>query len=197
MTVKRFVESVVAFLFLLDSVRHAGPPSRDSRADVSPEPYEARRGCARPVHAASGSTRVQAIVGVPVGGLDSVLSVVALLGGANSRHSPGLPGLSLEIGVSALGTLASIPSVLSISIDAPLSEVRTVPPGDVLAARAAAEGTEGSVTHLRETLGLDSRWTGTGVGVAVIDSGLQPQFGFAGRVRHFRDFTGAGGTLHG
>jgi subtilisin family serine protease len=57
--------------------------------------------------------------------------------------------------------------------DAPLSEVRTLPPGAVLAARAAEQGAEGSVTHLREALGLEGRWTGAGVGVAVIDSGLE------------------------
>ena len=84
------------------------------------------------------------------------------------------------------------PSILSISIDAPLLEARSLAPGGVLAKRATEPGTAGSVTHLRETLGLDGRWTGAGVGVAVIDSGLQPQAGFAGRIRAFRDFTGDG-----
>ena len=44
---------------------------------------------------------------------------------------------------------------------------------------------------LRETLGVgDSRWTGRGVGVAVIDSGLEMSAEFQGRVTAFYDMTG-------
>jgi serine protease AprX len=45
---------------------------------------------------------------------------------------------------------------------------------------------------LRATLGLGSTWTGDGVGVAVIDSGLEMSYEFQGRVRAFYDFTRGG-----
>ena len=44
---------------------------------------------------------------------------------------------------------------------------------------------------LRNTLGVgDSRWTGRGVGIAVIDSGLEMSAEFQGRVTAFYDMTG-------
>jgi serine protease AprX len=48
---------------------------------------------------------------------------------------------------------------------------------------------------LRQSLGVDgSKWTGRGVGVAVIDSGLESSSEFSGRVTAFYDFT-TGGTV--
>jgi subtilisin family serine protease len=50
-------------------------------------------------------------------------------------------------------------------------------------------------TVLRQTLGVNnSTWTGRGVGVAVIDSGLEMSSDFSGRVTAFYDFT-TGGTV--
>jgi serine protease AprX len=50
-----------------------------------------------------------------------------------------------------------------------------------------------TINTLRQTLGLTSgRLDGTGVGVAVIDSGLALSSDFSGRVRAFYDFTGGG-----
>jgi serine protease AprX len=196
MRMKRVVASVVAFLFLIVFLSRDGTLLARLAVEVCPASHtKLDAAMHNRIHAASSSSRLQAIVGVRVGTLDSVLSAVALLGAEIHAIHRGLPALSLEVGVSALGTLAALPSVLSISIDAPLSEARSLHPGDVLAARTVEEGAGGSVTHLRETLGLDGRLTGTGVGVAVIDSGLQAQVGFAGRVRAFQDFTGAGGPL--
>src|SRR5687767_7957857 len=43
---------------------------------------------------------------------------------------------------------------------------------------------------LRATLGLTGSWTGKGIGVAVIDSGLETSYDFDGRVVGFFDFTG-------
>ena len=43
---------------------------------------------------------------------------------------------------------------------------------------------------LRGTLAVNgSGWTGTGVTVALIDSGLEPSADFSGRIKAFRDFT--------
>jgi subtilisin family serine protease len=147
------------------------------------------------VHNAAGSARVQTIIRTPQNGLDALLGLIPFLGGTLRTVHRSISALTLETTVGALSTLGALPGVLSMSLDAPLLESRSLAPGDVLANRAALDGTAGSVTHLRETLGLDDRWTGAGVGVAVIDSGLQPQGGFAGRVRYFRDFTGTNSQL--
>lgn len=46
---------------------------------------------------------------------------------------------------------------------------------------------------LRSTLGInDTTWAGRGVGIAVIDSGLEMSYEFQGRVRAFYDFTTGG-----
>src|SRR5688572_13426601 len=52
------------------------------------------------------------------------------------------------------------------------------------------QGPEVPPAVLRATLGIDTRWTGRGVGVAVIDSGLEMSAEFQGRVNAFYDFTG-------
>jgi hypothetical protein len=45
---------------------------------------------------------------------------------------------------------------------------------------------------LRDTLGVGSTWTGRGIGVAVIDSGLEMSAEFENRVNAFYDFTRGG-----
>ena len=196
MTRKRIVATIVALTSLL-----VAPPGRGvARAQLTTLTcplFHAKLDAAvhDRIHNAPATTRIQTIVRTPLGGLDAVVNVVPLLGARIDAVHTGISALTLDIAVGSLATLASLSGVMSISLDAPLTESRSLAPGDVLAARAASDGTGGSVTHLRETLGLDDRWTGAGVGVAVIDSGLQPQSGFAGRVRDFRDFTGSNGTV--
>ena len=51
----------------------------------------------------------------------------------------------------------------------------------------------GAPAVFRQTLGVDSTsWTGKGVGVAVIDSGLEMSAEFQNRVKAFYDFTNGG-----
>lgn len=74
--------------------------------------------------------------------------------------------------------LARDPNVEGISVDAPV--------------HATDAGTSVSTVlgvGLRETLGVTSSWTGAGVGIAVIDSGLDATGDFGTRVRARYDFT--------
>ena len=72
-----------------------------------------------------------------------------------------------------LGTLVdTVGNVLDPALDSP-SSGEPVPP-----------------QVLRATLGLQDSWTGRGVTVAVIDSGLEMSSEFTGRVKAFYDFTG-------
>jgi serine protease AprX len=57
---------------------------------------------------------------------------------------------------------------------------------------ADTEGPAIAPAVLRETLGVDSTWTGRGVGVAIIDSGLEMSSEFENRLTAFYDFTKGG-----
>src|SRR5689334_231739 len=89
-----------------------------------------------------------------------------------------ISAITVEVPVDALDKLADMPGVVSISIDAPLGapQVSVVPTtiGDLL----------------RQDLGIPSGgYQGTGVGVAVIDSGIANLGTFSGRIRAFYEFT--------
>ena len=62
----------------------------------------------------------------------------------------------------------------------------------LLPSGADTEGPAVPPSVLRATLGVGSTWTGRGIGVAVIDSGLEMSSEFEGRVTAFYDFTRGG-----
>ena len=92
------------------------------------------------------------------------------------RRHPMINALTARVPVAALEGLSRNPFVLSISTDA------------VVFAEQAASG-----DSLRGTLGLSTgNQTGNRVGVAVIDSGLEPGPEFGDRIAGFYDFTQGG-----
>jgi serine protease AprX len=101
-----------------------------------------------------------------------------------------------------LGDRADVVSVASDAVVRPsgligglLGVVGAVVDGvvDVLLPNGAdTSGPAVSPALLRATLGVGSTWTGNGVGVAVIDSGIEMSYEFQGRVTAFYDFTGGG-----
>jgi serine protease AprX len=93
---------------------------------------------------------------------------------AKAQH-PLINAITVEIPLSALEGLARNPNVRNISLNAETSAYTSVAP------------TGGVV---RATLGLTSTSpTGTGVGVAVVDSGIAPSNVFGSRIVAFYDFT--------
>ena len=72
--------------------------------------------------------------------------------------------------------------VESISLDAEIRASQALP----------VPGTLESAAAIRGTLGLTTEWTGAGVGVALIDSGIEPSADFGGRIQGFYDFTQGG-----
>src|SRR5207248_11270811 len=71
------------------------------------------------------------------------------------------------------------PAVRSISVDAPLGALQTTdiqPTQQIVRAAVSSPG----------------GWTGAGVGVALIDSGIEPSADFSGRIAAFYDFTRGG-----
>jgi serine protease AprX len=103
-----------------------------------------------------------------------------------------------------LAALADDDSILSISADAVVrptgliggllgltTTVLTTVTDVILPGGADTSGPAVPPIVLRQTLGIDrSSWTGSGVGVAVIDSGLEMSPEFRGRVTAFYDMTG-------
>lgn len=95
---------------------------------------------------------------------------------------PSIGALAVEIHGPDVDSLVFDPAVEGILVDAPVHASDDDSSGSTL------RGLEG----LRETLGLTSSWTGSGIGIALIDSGLQPTKDFETRVRAFYDFTRGG-----
>jgi serine protease AprX len=100
--------------------------------------------------------------------------------------------VSSDAVVHAHGLLGGLTQLLGNVVNLALSTVTGLL-GDVVSILDPTENTQGPAVHpetLRATLGLDDRWTGRSVGVAVIDSGLEMSAEFQGRVTAFYDFTG-------
>ena len=174
MTVKHFVASAFALLLLLST---AGTAVAGHAALLCPASHAKLDAALHDrFHAAPGGSRVGDCQGERPA-LDTVAGLVALLGGQLHALHQGLSALTLEIEAGALGILAAAPSILSISIDAP---PRGAFPCTGRCARETRHrpGTAGSSRTCARRSGSTARWTGAGVGVAVIDSGLQPQAGF-------------------
>jgi serine protease AprX len=114
-----------------------------------------------PAEALEGLAKSTKVVGISA---DAVVRPTDLLGGLLGTVTKVLTGT-----VSTL--LDTVSNVLDPALDDP-SAGEPVPPA-----------------VLRATLGLQDSWTGKGVTVAVIDSGLEMSSEFQGRVKAFYDFT--------
>ena len=104
---------------------------------------------------------------------EAVQRLVTSLGGTAGRRLASVPGIVAEIPIAHLATLSSNPHVRAVTEDRAL--------------RGALDTTAGTIgaRWVGENLGLD----GTGVGVAIIDSGVTPGHDdLAGRIAHFVDF---------
>ena len=92
-----------------------------------------------------------------------------------------IDAITVDIPMNALQALENNPFVASVSIDAPLT------------AHDAPAGGGPTEQLLRPALGLNAGSAiGTGVGVAIIDSGIYPSPDFGSRIVAFYDFTQGG-----
>jgi serine protease AprX len=123
-----------------------------------------------------GSGRVRVIVSVQSGLLDTVRTLLGTIGGTNLGTLTGINAIVAEVNASGLSALTCSTAVASISIDA----VVTVT-GDAAITSAFS---------LRSTLGLSgSTPAGSGIGVAVVDSGIANSADFGNRITAFFDVT--------
>ena len=119
------------------------------------------------------------IVQVEAGAADSVEAALKSRGEKPLRYHPGIGAFTVRS--KHLLALAKHPGVKSISIDAPLEALQIAP--------LAVLTTEQIV---RDSVSISGTWTGAGVGVALIDSGIEPSVDFTGRISAFYDFTRGG-----
>ena len=99
----------------------------------------------------------------------AVEQVVEQLGGKITKHLSIIHGLAAEFPISQLKTLARFPGVRWISIDAPVIETQC----------QSCVNTTNLQNRYNQTIGADKVWNeapylqGQGIGVAVVDSGIQ------------------------
>jgi serine protease AprX len=135
-----------------------------------------------------GTASVRVIITNQPGQGGLVGTVLALLGGVLRLTLTTVDALVADVPIANLVTLTAATSVHSISIDA---QVASIDGNLVGPPTAPSSGTD----TLRGVLGLpQSTPSGLGVGVAIVDSGLDPQLDFTGRISAFYDFT-SGGVL--
>ena len=132
-----------------------------------------------------GAVTQRVIVSVAEGCRDFVRQSLVKHGDRIKSEHPIINALAVELHSEDVAELAKHPCVKTLAFDAPVS----------------AKATESIATvsnPLRQTLGLpavpgETTPTGTtGVGVAIIDSGIAPSDDFAGRITGFYDFTRGG-----
>ncbi len=135
----------------------------------------------------TGSVRV-IITNAPGQDLGLIGQVVAMLGGVVRLTLTTVGAIVADVPVDNLLSLSGSPSVHSISIDAP---VLSIDGNEVSSSNAPPP----NAYTLRSALGLDQMTpSAAGVGVAIVDSGIDPQADFAGRITAFYDFTGGNGA---
>ena len=160
---------------------------------------------------ASGTTTPQRVIITTRPGQRTALkSLLSGLGRPVIADHPSIESLSVLVEVEDLSALASYPEVLSIASDhivrptsligGLLGTVTGVTSGllevvgqVILPANGDVSGPIVYPSLVRNTLGLqNSQWTGRGIGVAVVDSGLEMSSEFRNRVTAFYDFTKGG-----
>jgi serine protease AprX len=136
-----------------------------------------------------------------VPGCETEISTALAQHGDNVRGAHrSISAIDADVHASDLVELANHPCVTAVSDDAPV-EVTGVKRSNWRSVQFLSAGSKrvAATSTLRDTLGLEhtalfGSAAGSGVGVAIIDSGIAPSDDFAGRITAFYDFT-KGGVL--
>ena len=197
MTSIRRLSAVVLGLAFTATLAVAAPQSHPAATKIDRGLREAIR---------SGNTTQPVIISVKPGYRDALRQALERHGDRIVSDHELIDALSVELHTADIDGIASLASVDALSLDAPVAASSTVkalpmPPIAVPISPApppSAPPPSGPTTTLRETLGLpkvatSSTLTGsTGIGVAIIDSGIAPSADFNGRITGFYDFTHGG-----
>ncbi len=177
---------IIAFLTLAGLLGAGGsslarPSDRWSKLDLA-----LRAAAARPPE----PQRV--IIQVHPGRRGALRAALLAHGDVVEADHPGLDALTAYVHGEDLAALASDPSVRSVSCDCEVRAPRDWRPRSRTGHRASREGRDSPASELRQVLGLPPGATGAGVGVALVDSGIDPSFDFGDRILRFWDYTRGG-----
>lgn len=159
-------------------------------ADAAGPQAKARATMDRQVQADHDADRPQrVIVRHRPGTGDTLRARLEARGNRVKGHQRGSGALVVSLGAGQLRAWAGDADVLGLSVDA---RVRPTDSTDVWRLVGSSDPPF-DAQHLRRTLGLSAAPSGgTGVGVAIIDSGIAPVLDLASRIIAFRDFTRGG-----
>ena len=141
----------------------------------------------------SGATGPQRVIlQTRPGTRDALKRTLSAHGDVVEAEHASLDALTVTVHAADLAALDANPSVVAISVDA---RVTAFGKGVTLAAKkgGAHDGAAAGVNTLRASLGLDGTlFHGSGVNVAIVDSGIAPTRDLTPRIAGFWDFTRAG-----
>src|ERR1051325_693678 len=129
-----------------------------------------------------GATEARIIIRLTDNAKPEVKRRLAKYGRALNKEHKGIGAASAMFPVAALAELEEVDGVAGISIDAPIKSHSVLN-----YATAATLKQSLQVTYLNQN--------GSGVTVAVIDSGIAPLADFGTRIKAFYDFTGGNGAV--
>jgi serine protease AprX len=101
-----------------------------------------------------------------------------------------IPAMSAVVSAADIADLAADPDVLSVSFDADVTPSAQPTKNRATSSSTSSYSNDYSTSStLKQALGLQDRFTGSGMTVAVIDSGIQSSSDFSGRILGMYDFT--------
>ena len=131
---------------------------------------------------------------VRAGSASAAASAVRAHGGSVTNELAVIEGVVAEVDPARLAELSADPAVSRVDLDA-AGELQSVIAGTTY----DTETQVGSMYNTARLVGADKLWaqsvTGSGVGVAIVDSGVQPSNFFGARLVGGADFSGANNAL--
>jgi len=188
----RRLSAVVLGLAFSATLAVAAPPDRPGRAKID-------RGLREAIQ--TGAATQSVIITVKPGYRDQIRKALEKHGDRINSELPLIEAIAVDLHTSDIEQFANQPSIDALSLDAVVTAGAAVwkmpPPLPV----PIPPPPPGPTTTLRETLGLpkvatSSTLTGSsGIGVALIDSGIAPSPDVLGRITGFYDFTHGGKSV--
>jgi len=130
---------------------------------------------ATPLPAGPASAPVPVIVRGAPGSLAAVDRDITEAGGRIAEQIPLITASAAEVPASALGWLGAQPGIVEVTPDGPVQ---------LMSSSYSPTTNPGSLYSIEQSLGVDQAWqdgyTGSGVGVALIDTGITPVEGLDG-----------------